>query len=222
MERETERETLPEAKHSPAPRNVPAKLKPGIRNTAANDLHGLPPAEEQRLLAVAKAGDRAALARIVEQYRPLILAAGHQRAVRTIADDATAAAAEELLRTVYAYDAARGVPFAAYAKPRVYGAVSHLLRSSSRTWQHETAPADMEELDRIPARDDEAAADARLTLAPLLAHLTADERRILALLYQQDLTTREAAKRLGCSQSKISRLKRQAIQKLKNAARVPY
>lgn len=106
---------------------------------------------EHRLIAAAQSGDRAALSRLVEQYLPLVRAAGRQRCVRAIAEDATAAAAEELVRSIYAFDTTRGTAFAAYAKIRVYGAVSHLLRKESARWQRECLLAGDETPDDLPA-----------------------------------------------------------------------
>ena len=54
-------------------------------------------AEERQLIALAQAGDGAAMERMVVQYLPLARAAGGQRYAQSIAEDATAAAMEELL-----------------------------------------------------------------------------------------------------------------------------
>ena len=178
--------------------------------------------EERALIARAQQGDRAALKRIVTQYRPLVLAAGHRRAAQAFADDAVQAAAEELVRTIYAYDTSRSVPFASYAKPRVHGAVSHLLTKHVRSWQRECAPDEADDLDRVPdvrTADAYDAADARATLAPLLAVLSDDERRVLHLLFFRGLSTYAAARALGWSQSKVCQRKKAALAKMKEKAR---
>ena len=193
------------------------------RETGARaKLTALPEAEERRLLAAAQHGDREAMERIVAQYLPLVRAAGAQRRAQTFAEDATAAAAEELVRTVYAYDAARGVPFAAIAKIRVYGAVSHLCRKLRTQWERECTPAEAEDLDDLAedgaASASFAAVDARLTAERLLAALPAEGRRLLRLLYGAGKTTREAAAILGLSPSTIMRRKKAALAKLREAA----
>ena len=178
--------------------------------------------EERALIARAQQGDRAAMERIVTQYRPLVLAAGHRRAAQAFADDAVQAAAEELVRTIYAYDTSRSVPFASYAKPRVHGAVSHLLTKNVRSWQRECATDEPDDLDRVPdlrTGDAYEAAEARATLAPLLAVLTDDERRVLHLLYYRGLSTYAAARELGWSQSKVCQRKKAALAKMKEKAR---
>lgn len=180
-------------------------------------MQGLSQEEERALLRGAQKGRREDMERIVEQYWPLVLAAGHQRQVGSMVEDAIGAAAEELVRSVLAFDTSRGVPFAAFAKVRVYGAVSHLLRKTSRTWEHECAPADMEVMERVAGATTLDASDARLTVAPFLATLDDDERRVLYLLYQEERTTYEAAKTLGVSQSKVARTKKRALAKLRAA-----
>ena len=197
--------------------------------------------EERSLIAGAQGGSREAMERIVTQYLPLVLAAGHQRFARPMADDATGAAAEELVRAVLAFDLAKGVPFAAFAKVRVYGAVSHACRKAQRVWAHESAPCAMEALERVAESDGGgrdaghgrsaghggafdgqeadafAAAEARVMLAPLLSELPADERRVLALLFADGCSTYEAARRLGTSQSSVVRTKRRALAHLRTA-----
>lgn len=174
-------------------------------------------AEERQLIALAQAGDGAAMERMVVQYLPLARAAGGQRYAQSIAEDATAAAMEELVRSVLAFDAGRGVPFAAFAKVRVYGAVSHLFRKASARWARECVPETAEATERVADDGTLGASEARLTLAPLLSAFTDDERRVLRLLYEEGRTTYEAAELLGVSQSKVSRVKRQALSQMKGA-----
>jgi len=176
-------------------------------------------AEERRLIEAAQAGDGAAMERMVTQYLPLVRAAGAQRYVRSIAEDATAVAAEELVRSVLAFDVARGVPFAAFAKVRVYGAVSHLFRAAATRWQRECVPDAAEVTEQAADGTALDASEARLTLAPLLAVLSEDERRVIQLLYEEGRTTYEAADVLGVSQSKVARLKRQALSRMQAVAK---
>lgn len=171
--------------------------------------------EERRLLLAAQAGDGTAMERMVTQYLPLAKAAGGQRYVRSIAEDATAVAAEELVRSVLAFDVSRGVPFAAFAKVRVYGAVSHLFRAAATRWQRECVPDAAEVTEQVADGSALDASEARLTLAPLLATLSDDERRVIRLLFEEGRTTYEAADVLGVSQSKVARLKRQALSRMK-------
>lgn len=171
--------------------------------------------QERALLASAQEGDGEAMGQIVMQYVPLVMAAGHQRYVRSIAEDAVGAAAEELVRAVHAYDVTRGVPFAAFVKVRVYGAVSHLFRKTCRVWEHEGAACTPDVLECAAEDAPLDASDARLMISPLLACLSEEERRVLSLLYQRCVTTYEAADLLGCSQSKVMQVKRRALERLR-------
>ena len=178
-------------------------------------MQGFSQEQERALLACAQEGDGAAMEQIVMQYMPLVQAAGHQRYVRSIAEDAVGTAAEELVRAVHAYDVTRGVPFAAFAKVRVYGAVSHLFRKASARWGRECVPETAEACERVADDDAFGASEARLTVAQLLSALTDEERRVVHLLYEEGRTTYEAAELLGLSQSKVVRLKRQALVRMK-------
>lgn len=174
--------------------------------------------QERALIAKAQKGDKEAAAKILAAYRPLILAAGRGRRAQRFQEDATQEAAAELLRTIRAYDLSRGAPFAAYAKPRVYGAVSHLLRRYQRKWDHECALQEAEDLDTLAASGRAGDAPAildRLALRPLLAKLPEDQQSILALLYHEQKTLKETAQLLGCAPSTIARKKAAALKYLK-------
>ena len=173
--------------------------------------------EECAIIRDAQSGNRDAMERIIMQYWPLVLAAGRQRYVWSITEDAVGAAAEELVRSVQAFDAARGVPFAAFAKVRVYGAVSHLFRKMCRTWEHESAPCEADVWERIADEGTFDASEARLMLAPMLVTLSDIERRVLFFLYGCGKSTYETADALGVSQSKVMRIKREAIRRMREA-----
>ena len=72
-------------------------------------------------------------------------------------------------------------------------------------------------MERIAGTETLDASDARLTVAPLLERLDAVERRVIVLLYEEERSTYEAAQTLGVSQSKIARVKRRALAKLRAA-----
>ena len=84
--------------------------------------------QELSLLAAAKAGDAAALSRLCTQYEPLLRAAAGQLHLRTIREDALAEGYVSFVGAVQAYDAGTGVPFAAFAKARVYGDLRTLFQ----------------------------------------------------------------------------------------------
>lgn len=56
------------------------------------------------------------------------------------------------------------------------------------------------------------------SLGPLMAGLTLQERRVIALRFGEDLVQSEIAKRIGVSQMQVSRLLRGALEKLRTRA----
>jgi len=66
-----------------------------------------------------------------------------------------------------------------------------------------------------------AIAEASATLAPLLARLTPQERRILSLRFEQDLSQSEIGALVGVSQMQVSRILRKAIAALQEHAAEP-
>ena len=71
----------------------------------------------------------------------LLRAAAGQLHLRTIREDALAEGYVSFVGAVQAYDAGTGVPFAAFAKARVYGDLRTLFRRQRRLWERETLPA---------------------------------------------------------------------------------
>ena len=63
-------------------------------------------------------------------------------------------------------------------------------------------------------------AEQRAALWALLRHLTAREREIVRLRFEEDLTQWEIGRRVGLSQMQISRILRQALERLRTVARV--
>jgi RNA polymerase sigma-B factor len=61
-----------------------------------------------------------------------------------------------------------------------------------------------------------------VTLGPAIRALSARQRVILGLRFEQDMTQAEIAELLGISQMHVSRLLRQALARLRAYARVRY
>lgn len=152
---------------------------------------------------------------LLPRFLPLLRAASRQPYLRSCREDAFQTAALAFLQAVRTYDPARG-PFPAYARLRVYGALSSWYRSLSRRRARECTAA----LPCAPDRPDPAASAAlhaaalRADLSPALRALPARERRIL-LTEAQGLSQSEAARRLGLSQQTVSRLRARALRRLR-------
>jgi RNA polymerase sigma-B factor len=61
-------------------------------------------------------------------------------------------------------------------------------------------------------------AEDRATLHQLLGRVTAREREVLRLRFEEDLTQAEIGERIGVSQMQVSRIIRQSLSRLRAAA----
>ena len=180
-------------------------------------------AEERALLAAAQAGDSAAMMKLVEQYEPLLRRAAGQRRFQTLRDDALSEGYVSFVRAVHDYDAAPGVPFAAFAKARIYGDLLTFFRRTCRVWQCEAAVDERREEPFWDLIEDEGAATAmtrlerQAALIPALRALTPRERDVLRLLYRDERTQKEAAKALGITQQAVAGTKRRALERMRQA-----
>ena len=120
-------------------------------------------------------------------------------------------------------DAALGIPFAAFAKARVYGDLRTLARRVIRTWQREATVDDRREEGFWELIEDESAAAAltryerQATLAAAMRALTERERAVIRLLYFNEATQTAAAAELGVSQQAVAAIKKRAIGKMREA-----
>ena len=127
------------------------------------------------------------------------------------------------VRAVRDYDAAQGVPFAGFAKARVYGNLRTLARRVIRTWQREATVDDRREEGFWDSIEDEDAARAltrlerRSMLAAALRALSERERDVITRLYFQNETQKTAAAALGLTQQAVAAIKKRALKKMKEA-----
>ena len=155
---------------------------------------------------------------LLPRFLPLLRAASHQPYLRSCREDAFQIAALAFLQAARTYDPARG-PFPAYARLRVYGALSAWYRSLSRRRARECTAANPSSpaMDRPDPAASAAlrAADLRADLSPALSSLPAHERRVLLLTDALGHTQSEAARLLGLSQQTVSRLRARALRRLR-------
>lgn len=143
-------------------------------------------------------------------------------------DDLVQAGRLGLLHAARRYDAARGVPFAAYAVPTVLGEMRHHLRDRSRLLRgpRGTDQPVVQELEEGAVSDPapEAAyeqVELRLVLLPQLDLLPGPEREVIGLRFLDGLTQDGVAERLGVSQAHVSRLQARALARLRRRLRPP-
>lgn len=190
------------------------------KNPAKNFPTQNEPASEKAALRAARQGDDAALAYLFSAYEGLLAKAARQRHLAPLGDDAQEAARVSFWDAVISYDPTRGVPFPGWAKAKVYGDLWTLFKQARRRWNREILPGNDDEgagfTARLSAPDAalERIADDDAFLA-LLRPLTPRAQKLLHLLYQEGLTQREAAVRLGISQQAASAMQKRALKKLR-------
>src|SRR5574344_58652 len=176
---------------------------------------------DPRITAAAQ-GNEAAMNSLFASYEGLMQKAARQSHLAPIAEDALAEARLSFLEAVKSYDAALGVPFAGYAKAKVYGDLRTLFKQSRRQWQREVLPdgsADDDGAgfwDSLADPNDAVASldDVDAVAAALLA-LPERQQELIRLLYVRELTQKAAAAELGITQQAAAAMKARAIKKLK-------
>lgn len=90
----------------------------------------------EQLINLAKDNNEA-MELLLDKYRGLIYKAAYQSHLTGIREEAISEAYLSFYQAVQTFDENVGVPFAGYAKRRVYAGVHNLFRRYLRIWQHE-------------------------------------------------------------------------------------
>lgn len=139
-----------------------------------------------------------------------------------------------LLTALTGFDAEKGVPFAAFAFSFIEGEIRKLLRENcniritryamaSRKAQPFTISLDAVDAGLIESRIEyseppfENDAIRRVDFRKLLGSLNETERRIIELRYVESYTQEETGRIMNISQSRVSRIEKNALIKLRNA-----
>ena len=194
--------------------------------TNAKELKRLTMEEEAELLQRAANGDKEAGERIRIQYWPLVLRASHQLHLETLREEAESVAALSLVEAMNSYDAGTGVPFAAYAKTKVFGDVRSFFRRERIRWNREIVPFDTEEGDSFwdrfedPGRELEGL-ELKSVLEEELSKLTPRDREMVeeCLIYGRK-TQAELAIQYGVSFQNSTKRRKRAVRKLEGLRRI--
>lgn len=145
--------------------------------------------------------DERTFARIYGRFEGLLVVIASERTGHR--DDLIQEGALGLLAAVKAFDAARGVPFEAYAKQRIRWAVANYLKRTVAKHHDATVHTDTEQ---HASADSDALTlyDARERLDALPTAL-----RTVAELTYQGYSGQDVAKQLGLSPGRVSQLKNQ-------------
>lgn len=156
-------------------------------------------------------------------------------------DDLVSAGTIGLINAVDRFDESRGLVFSTYARHRIAGAMLDFLRAEdplSRAERRRRREATAEDpfsarygapitlsLDRIPAgalnaawvttKHTPLAQAMRAELKAARRRLLPNENRVLSLLYDLGMKSREAALELGINERHVSEIKRKALAKLR-------
>ena len=160
---------------------------------------------------------------LIERHLPLVRAIARRYAGGgEPLEDLAQVGAIGLIKAVDRFDAARGVAFAAYAAPFIAGEIRHHLRDRCapvrvpRRLQAEgvrVTAVELEQADGSPA-DPMVEAQDRVALGAALRSLHPNERRVVQLRFEEDLSQAQIARRIGLSQVHVSRTLRAALLRL--------
>ena len=188
----------------------------------------------------ARLGDRDARAELIESYRPyvsrLVARMGIPPTTVQERDDLVSAGVIGLIDAIDRFDHSRGVPFEAFARARIHGAViDELRRLDGRgrlfwkrvregTADEESLPASVS-LDRlIDAGTEPAGSDMTMSVLEqdlwndvgiALMRLTRRERDVLQRYYGASRTLRQIGSELGVSEARVCQLHTRAIAQLR-------
>jgi RNA polymerase sigma-B factor len=158
---------------------------------------------------------------LIERHLPLVRSIARSYDGEEPLDDLAQVGAIGLIKAVDRFDAARGIPFAAYAAPFIAGEIRHHLRDRAapvrvpRRLQAEGVRVTAVELDEAGGHADPTVqAHERVALRAALRSLHPNERRVVQLRFGEDLSQAQIARRIGLSQVHVSRTLRAALLRL--------
>ena len=142
-----------------------------------------------------------------------------------------------LLQAAARYNPRMKVPFGAYARRRIAGAVGDGLRRNDHLTRHSrsklrasaqedcTAPIPLLEPERIPSEGawpdcEPASKETRHLLESAIATLPSRLRLLISAYYREDKTMREIGSQFGVNESRISQLHKRALHMLREYFRL--
>lgn len=174
----------------------------------------------ENLVKKAQAGDGCAVETLYERFMPLLRAAATQTHIRCIYEDAFATASLSLIEAIHAYKEEMLVPFAGYARAKIFGDLRTLFKRERRNWQREfsanCAISENTELQETFATSsfEEQSVD-KLMLDAALKDLSFEQKLVLLHRFSRDYTQAETADRLKTSQQAIAARQKRGLQLLR-------
>lgn len=160
------------------------------------------------------------LEHLLNDYQGLLRKAAGQNHLRSFYDEAYAEAVLSFCDAVKTFDENMGVPFAGYAKAKVYGSLYTLFKKHRRNWQREFS-LDGSDDDNSPlstavlsSLEDDIIN--KNSLSDALQQLTVRQQQIINYTLIQGYTQIETAKIMKISQQAVASNKKQALIRLKD------
>ena len=183
------------------------------------------PERLKTLIAAAQAGDKKALLQLCEAFKPLLQSeARREMFYRSLGRDAEGIAVLTFIELVLKYNGVDFENWPGLARCKVHFALFDAMQKQGKIWENE-AQTDTDSEAGIDLLDTGCAAVERLDelarlllsleLQEALNQLSAEQRRILTLLFLDGLKPAEAAGRLGCSVRNITKHRLKALAKMR-------
>ena len=179
----------------------------------------------QRLITAAQNNDKAALLQLCEDFQPLLQSeARREMFYKSLGRDAESIAVLAFIELVLKYKGADYLNWPGYARCKVHFALFDAMDKQGRIWEHETqidtgSEAGIDLLDSgysaAGTLDELAQLLLSLDLQTALAQLNEQQRRILLLLFVNDLKPAEAARCLHCTVRNITKHRLKALDRLR-------
>ncbi|SEI86397.1 Helix-turn-helix domain-containing protein [Propionispira arboris] len=172
------------------------------------------------LVQKAQTGDPQAVLNLVDQFHPLLHKAAWQAHLASIREDALSQAYISFLEAVKDYNLSRNIPFAGYAKAKIYGDIRTLFKQNRRNWQRELSTeyetAGQPILDQLvsPTGNTNSIID-KIDMQALLTQLPLKQKQVLWQTIIHDKTQKETALLMHLSQQAIASLQKKALNTLR-------
>lgn len=172
----------------------------------------------ERLLIKAKAGDNYAIQLLLNKYKNLLNSASRQHHLISIQEEAYEEAVISFYQAIKDFNESLGVPFAGYAKVKVYQGVRRYLR----IWQNEVslyAQMNTDDEDEVKEFGDLLAVDedladsisSRLDIMKIIHQLPPKQYEVFILVVFKGLKYKQVAKLLHISVQAVSKNYRKAL-----------
>ena len=171
------------------------------------------------LITAAQAGDKAALLQLCADFKPLLKSeARREMFYKSLGRDAEGIAVLAFIELVLQYKGADFENWPGLARCKVHFAVFDAMQKQGRIWEtdSEAGIALLETGCTAGERLDELARFLlSLELQEALRQLSAEQRKILTLLFLDDLKPTEVAGRLGCTVRNVTKHRLKALDKMR-------